>query len=168
MSVTFLTDCCFQMIYYLKTFYSKCQSKKITKKTLFIYTQQLFRTLFDSFMRLTKNLQIYDNTKLKYLFDITLAFLVYFCFHIRSLGPMINNCKAVYCKFQSIFIQHYFKILFDSLIGLKEKSKIQNHSKLKYLLHVFVIFLNDSRIHINSSGTIIYKFKTFCGKCKMI
>ena len=165
MTVTFLTDCCFQVIYYL---YGKCQSKKINKKTLSIFIQQLFRTLFDSFMRLTKNLQIYNNTKLKYLFNIILAFLIYCCFHIRSLGPMINNCKAFYCKCQSIFIQHYFKILFDSLIGLKEKLKMQNHTKLKHLLHVFVIFLDNTRIHINSLGAIIYKFKTFCSKCKMI
>ena len=156
------------MIYYLKTFYGKCQSKKITKKTLFISIQQLFRTLFDSLMRLTKKLKIYNNTKLKYWFDIILAFLIYCCFHIRSLGPMINKCEAFYCKCQSIFIQHYFRIRFDSLMRLKEKLKMPKNAKLKHLLHVFITFLNDSRIQINSLGSIVYKFKTFYAQCKMI
>ena len=118
------------MIHYLKTFYGKCQSKKITKKTLFISIQQLFRTLFDSLMRLTKKLKIYNNTKLKYWFDIILAFLIYCCFHIKSLGPMINKCEAFYSKCQSIFIQHYFRILFNSLMRLKEKLKCKKMQNL--------------------------------------
>lgn len=94
------------------------------------FNHQHFKIRFDSFKRLSKNLKIYNHTKTKHFFDITVTFLIYRHLYIRSLRPIKNKYKTFYDKCQSIqktnetfiiFISRFFGIL---LILLSDQQKI--------------------------------------------